>query len=360
MMTKTEYFVLLNMIDGVGPVKAKALLEYFGDAESIFKANRAALLKIENINANDADAIVNAEKTVDLDDELKLIERHDVRIVTLQDEDYPALLKEIYAPPVVLYVKGALAKDDNFAVAIVGARRCTHYGMKVAGELASQLSRYGATVVSGLARGIDSAAHRGALEAKGRTVGILGNGLASIYPPENKRLAQMIEENGAVVSEFSMQTKPYKDNFPRRNRIISGLSQGVVVVEASRTSGALITAAYALEQNREVFAVPGNTTSATSYGTNKLIKDGAKLVESAEDIMEELKPRFERRPDDKMADKFSGDEKRLYQVLSYEPQDVEELTEKLSLPVQNVNNILLKLELSGVAKQLPGKRFILR
>lgn len=219
-----------------------------------------------------------------------LSKENKTRTLSLLDKDYPANLKYIYDPPSILYIKGNILPEDTIAVAVVGSRRATYYGLKNAENLGFQLAAGGITIISGLARGVDSAAHRGALKARGRTIAVLGSGLNKIYPRENEELVEEIAQNGAVISEFALDTPPLRQNFPRRNRIISGLSLGVVVVEAAKRSGALITANFALEQGREVFALPGKIDSFTSKGTHDLIKQGAKLVESIEDIIEELEP----------------------------------------------------------------------
>ncbi|MBI5143835.1 MAG: DNA-protecting protein DprA [Candidatus Omnitrophica bacterium] len=297
-----------------------------------------------------------------------------IRKITVDDKEYPKNLRNIYDPPKQLYVNGTLLEQDEMAVALVGSRRATQYGLETCEKLAYELAVRGVTVVSGMARGIDSAAHRGALRAKSRTIAVLGSGHNNIYPPENEKLYHEIVGNGAVVTEFENDMQPLSENFPQRNRIISGLSLGVVVVEAARNSGALITANFALEQGREVFAVPGKISSTTSSGTNELIKDGARLIQSADDIMEELaitevKPvsgdaKSER--DEKIArmtkayiyNSLSEDERKIYKILSDEPIYIDDIMSKADLDPANASKVLLNLQLKKLIKELPGKQFV--
>jgi DNA processing protein len=280
--------ILLNMVEGIGSIRLKALLDEFKEPGRILKASVEKLRSVKGIRASIANAIKDIDSHHDVEKEIALAAKEGVGILTIFDEDYPENLKNIYDPPVVLYCKGCIKKEDSLAVSIVGSRKCTYYGMNMADNIAERLAFSGVTVVSGLARGIDTAAHKGALKT-GRTIAVLGSGLGNIYPAENKPLSEKIARNGAVVSEFPMQMPPNKNNFPQRNRIISGLSAAVLVVEAANKSGALITADFALEQGRDVFALPGMAGRLSSAGTNSLIKQGAKLVDSAEDILEELK-----------------------------------------------------------------------
>ncbi|MBU3934057.1 MAG: DNA-processing protein DprA [Candidatus Omnitrophica bacterium] len=291
--------------------------------------------------------------------------KNKIRALHLTGEGYPTNLKYIYDPPPDLYIKGNIIPQDNIAIAIVGSRQASYYGLKNAQELAFELAAGGITIISGLARGVDSAAHRGALKAKGRTIAVLGSGLNMIYPVENKGLAEEISRNGAVISEFPQDTPPHRQNFPRRNRIISGLSLGVLVVEAAKRSGALITVGFALEQGREVFALPGKIDSFTSQGTHDLIKQGAKLVESAEDIIEELEPlkscrinqtKSESRT--KIEPNLPEEEKQIYSYLSSEPLHIDELAQKVNLSYGRLLTCLLKLEYKKLVKELPGKAFV--
>ena len=291
--------------------------------------------------------------------------KNKIRALRLTDEGYPTNLKYIYDPPPTLYIKGNIIPQDNIAIAIVGSRQASYYGLKNAQELAFELALKNITIISGLARGVDSAAHRGALKAKGRTIAVLGSGLNMIYPVENKGLAEEISQNGAVISEFSQDTPPHRQNFPRRNRIISGLSLGVLVVEAAKRSGALITVGFALEQGREVFALPGKIDSFTSQGTHDLIKQGAKLVESTEDIIEELEPlrssqtnqtRSESKT--KIEPNLPQEQKQVYSCLSCEPLHIDELAQKANLSYGRLLTCLLKLEYKKLVKELPGKAFV--
>lgn len=297
-----------------------------------------------------------------------------IRKITIDDAEYPRSLKNIYDPPKVLYVNGMLSEQDEMAVALVGSRRASQYGLEACEKLAYELALRGVTIVSGMARGIDSAGHRGALRANGRTIAVLGSGHGDIYPPENEKLYNEIVKSGAVISEFENDMPPLPANFPQRNRIISGLSLGVVVVEAARNSGALITASLALEQNREVFAVPGKISSHTSSGTNELIKDGARLVQSADDILEELSlveisplaGEGKGKKDKSIGNmtkayiynSLTDDERRVYKILSDEPLYIDEILDKAKLERSKVPKVLLNLELKRLIKELPGKQFV--
>lgn len=282
------YYIALNMVSGIGPVLVKKLKERFFSAKGIFEASVLSLSKVPGMNERIAADLKGILSSSVLKKELKEIKQENVRILCQEDILYPKLLKEIYDPPIVLYLKGELSLLEKATVAVVGCRRASFNGLQIAERLSQELSRRGICIVSGLARGIDTASHKGALKGPGSTVAVLGSGLKCVYPPENKRLFDEISRAGALISEFSLNTAPHKSNFPRRNRIISGLSLGVVVVEAAQRSGSLITANMALNQNREVFAMPGAANSVNAKGTNKLIKEGAKLVEGADDILEEL------------------------------------------------------------------------
>src|ERR1041385_4475197 len=293
-MDSREALVALNMIEHVGPVRLRLLLEHFGDAPAILRASRQQLLQAQNIGEETADAIASWEKNISLAAELKNINAFGCKIVIGSDPEYPELLRQIYDPPIVLYVKGDLRQKDKNAVAIVGSRLTTHYGIEVARKLGYQLASLGVTVVSGGARGIDSAAHQGALSAKGRTLCVLGTEINLVTPPENVELFERIAAHGALLTQFPFNRPPDKQSFPIRNRIVAGMTLGTVVVEANLTSGALITANFANEYGRQVFAVPGRIDSPRSKGCHDLTKKGAKLCEGAEDILSEseyLSPR---------------------------------------------------------------------
>jgi len=367
-MTDKERLLILNMIDEIGGVRLQNLLRHFGSVEEIFKADKKALEEVENIGPGIATRLFDSIRTIDIRRELELIEKHNIKVLTFLDKEYPENLKNIHSPPIVLYIKGAIHPEDKFAISIVGSRMASIYGLQQAERLAFELASHGLTIVSGLARGIDSSSHRGALKAKGRTIAVLGSGLANIYPEEHISLTEEISQNGAVISEFPMSTIPARGNFPRRNRIISGLSLGVVVVEASEKSGALITVDFALEQGKDVFAVPGKVDSITSRGTNRLIKQGARLVESSKDILDELKVRcpnnkgdFElsevslEKPETQLLDKG---EALVYNLLSDEPKHIDELSEATGMNIGQLSQVLFSLELKRFARQLPGKNFV--
>ncbi|MGD0652549.1 MAG: DNA-processing protein DprA [Verrucomicrobiia bacterium] len=369
-MTSREAYIALNMIDGVGPIRVRALLERFGTPEAILSAPRQELMQIEGVGEEVARNVTQWRENIDFDAELACIERSGARVVTRDDADYPKNLHQIYDPPLVLYVKGALSERDALAISIVGSRRTTLYGQEMARKLAYQLARLGVPVVSGLARGIDTAAHKGALQAKGRTVAVIGCGIDVVYPPENKKLAdEIVEKGGAVVTEFPFGVKPDRQNFPMRNRIISGWSLGVVVVEANLKSGALITANQAAEQGRQVFAVPGRADSILSRGTNKLIKEGAKLTEDAEDILSEFEYLLPQGQGEtlqepvltggiKAAVKLSDTEEKVMALISNEEVAIDEIIRGSGLTSGCVSATLLGLEMKRMIRQLPGKCYV--
>jgi len=365
-MNDFEALVALAMIPSIGSISIQRFLKAFTRPRDIFKASTAQLALIEGMTPRKINAIKAAEKENDVGNELRQARDHNITIVTILDSGYPEQLKNIYDPPAVLYVKGSLLAQDYNSVAIVGSRRATFYGLSVAQRLAGELSEAGITVVSGLARGIDTAGHKGALEHRGRTIAVLGSGLLTIYPPENKSLADEIAGCGALVSEFSLHTPPLAKNFPRRNRIISGLSLGVVVVEAARNSGALITAEMALQQSREVFAIPGKMDSQTSIGTNRLIKDGAALIAGVDDIIDEIKIKLRpslcteqpiRRPaEEKQV--FDGRTESVYALLSDAPLHIDEIIQNSNLNMNECSLAIMKLQLQRLIKELPGKNFV--
>jgi DNA processing protein len=365
-MDSHEASVALNMIEHVGPVRVRQLLEHFGDTTKILSASKSQLLHVRGIGEDTAESIANWEKTAGLADELKRISEFGCHILTQEDEAYPATLREIYDPPIVLYVKGKLNAKDKNAVGMVGSRQTTHYGIETARKLAYQLAYVGVTVVSGGARGIDTAAHQGALAAKGRTVCVLGTGINIIFPPENKDLFERIAENGAVITQFPFNRNGDKQSFAIRNRIIAGMTLGTVVVEADLHSGALITANFATEYGRQVFAVPGRIDSPRSKGCHDLIKKGAKLCEGAEDILSEFEylfPSSNRPPSPGEtgvlpALELSDNEQKVYDALDNEERSIDEVIRKSGLPTSAVSVALLSLEMKRVIKQLPGKLFV--
>jgi DNA processing protein len=365
-MDSREALIALNLIEHVGPVRARSLLEHFGDAPKILAASKSALLRVRNIGDETAEAIANWEKTIDLAGELKRISDFGCHVLIQSDENYPAMLREIYDPPLVLYVKGELTAKDKNAVAMVGSRSTTHYGIETARKLAYQLAYVGVTVVSGGARGIDTAAHQGALAAKGRTVCVLGTGINIVFPPENAELFGRIAENGAVLTQFPFNRNGDRQSFAIRNRIIAGTTLGTVVVEADLHSGALITSNFATEYGRQVFAVPGRIDSPRSKGCHDLIKKGAKLCEDAEDILSEFEYLFpgSNRPPSPgetgvlPALELSESEQKVYDALDDEERSIDEVIRKSGLPSSAVSVALLSLEMKRVVKQLPGKLFV--
>jgi DNA processing protein len=363
-MNATEACIALNMLPTVGPVRLRKLLEVFKEPQQILAAKRSELRKVEGIGSEVADQISNWESTVDLAAELAHVRDFGATVITQESASYPRSLREIHAPPIVLYVWGELSERDHHAIGIIGARRTTHYGTESAKKLAYQLAYAGLTVISGLARGIDTAAHQGALAAKGRTIAVIGSGLARLYPPENAALAEKIRGgNGAIVSEFSMEIEPDRQTFPMRNRIISGWSHGILVVEAGLNSGALITAAQALEQGRSVYAVPGHINAPSAMGSNRLIQQGAKLVMDAADILDDLQILLpETKPAPEAAARplppLSQEERRVYDAIDAAETSIDDIAAKSELPSATVSSTLLQLELKRLVKQLPGKYFV--
>jgi len=365
-MDSREALVALNLIEHVGPIRARLLLEHFGEAPKILTASKTRLLAVRNIGEETATAIANWEKGIDLAGELKRISDFGCRIVIQSDEAYPPLLREIYDPPLVLYVKGELTAKDKNAVAMVGSRQTTHYGIETARKLAYQLAYVEVTVVSGGARGIDTAAHQGALAARGRTIAVLGTGINLITPPENAELFQRIAASGALITQFPFNRPADKQSFPIRNRIVAGMTLGTVVVEADMHSGALITSNFATEYGRQVFAVPGRVDSPRSKGCHDLIKKGAKLCEGAEDILSEFEYLFPSSnkppsPGDTgvlPALTLSANEQKVLDSMDGEELAIDEVIRKSGLPSSAVSVALLSLEMKRLVKQLPGKLFV--
>ena len=365
-MDAREALVALNLIEHVGPVRVRQLLEHFGEAPAILAASRRQLLQVRNIGEEVAEAIASWEKTIDLAGELKRIADFGCRVVTQMDAEYPELLRQIYDPPVVLYLKGELLPKDKNSVALVGSRLTTHYGIEMARKLSYQLAYLGVTVVSGGARGIDTAAHQGALSGKGRTIAVLGTGINLIWPSENKDLFERIAAHGALVTQFPFNRPGDKQSFPIRNRIVAGITLGTVVVEANLTSGALITANFATEYGRQVFAVPGRIDSPRSKGCHDLIKKGAKLCEGAEDILSEFEYLFpsSNRPPSAAetgvlpALELSENEQKVYDAMGEEQRSIDEVIRASGLMVSVVSVALLSLEMKRIIRQLPGKIFV--
>jgi DNA processing protein len=365
----------LHLVAGLGPRLTAALLERFGTAGAVLRASSDRLQSVPHIGAKLGAELSAAMQHVDVDAELARLEKSRVRLVMMGTPEYPAALAEIHDPPYLLYVRGKLLEQDAKAIAIVGSRHCTSYGKRIGERLAAGLARAGYTIVSGLARGIDGAAHRATLEAGGRTVAVLAGGLSSIYPPEHTELADEIEKSGALVTESSMEQQPLPGTFPPRNRIISGLSRAVVLVEAAERSGALITARHAGDQGRTVMAVPGPVDQMASGGTNSLIRQGAVLVRSVDDVLEEVQGLFGGgiRETEAVRSSEKGEpvpaavvgpppgldpvQLSLWQFLEGSPRHLDEMVQQLGLSVSQLAGILLGLEMKKVVRRLPGNRY---
>ncbi|MCO5061337.1 MAG: DNA-processing protein DprA [Kiritimatiellae bacterium] len=361
-MNRREALIALNMMDSLGPVRVRNLIETLGSPEAVWSAAEEDLRRAKGIGAELATSIMRQRNEVDPDAEESKARKYGARILTREDDEYPASLKQIYDPPLVLYVRGAFEKADKHAIAIVGTRHATHYGSSVADRLSYQLVKAGFTVVSGLARGIDTVAHASALKGEGRTIAVLGSAIDKLYPEENAALADRIAENGAVVSEFTMGREPDRTTFPYRNRIVSGMSMGIVVVEAGVKSGAVITASDALEQGRSVFAVPGRIDLPASRGCHMLIKQGAKLCEGVDDIVQEfellipsamqrVETAMPRRPDVPL----TTDEQAVVKALWKGALDVDSLARSAGLNTAQLSALLLGLEMKRVIRMLPGR-----
>ena len=362
MAEEVFYWLALSLTPGIGSTLMRRLLDRFNTPEAVFHAPMKELSKIEGLGEKVVQEIRKGPLEKVVERELSLLREVGGRVITLKDEEYPKRLRDIYDPPALLYVRGELKKEDEFAISIVGSRKTTPYGRWFTEKVSQELARHGVTIVSGMARGIDSLAHWGAISGGGRTIAVLGCGVDVIYPSENRNLFAKIIDRGAILSEFPMGSPPEGGHFPRRNRIISGLSLGVVVVQASEKSGSLITAGYALEQGREVFAVPGNVGTESSRGTHRLIKEGAKLVESSEDILEEILPQWrgERETTPKVEiprPDLTEEEKVLYELLGDTPLHIDVMIRESRLDPGKVSSLLLNLELKGMISQWPGKCF---
>ena len=350
----------LSLIPGVGPRTRRALLERFGSARAVLAAAPGELAAVPGVGPKLTAKIIAADD-IDVEGEIALCQAHGITILTEADEQYPRLLREIHDPPGVLFVRGELEAGDGLAVAIVGTRHATRYGLRQAERLAGSLARAGLTIVSGLARGIDAAAHRGALAGGGRTIAVLANGLLNLYPPEHDKLAEEVTAHGALLSEAPCRALPISGAFPQRNRIISGLSLGALIIEAGDRSGALITARHAMEQGREVFAVPGRVDDRTARGCHRLIRDGAKLVETADDVLEELGPLVEATP---RADgqivrhpaelRLNELEQKVLSAVGTESTSVDSIVSETGLPVPQVLSTISVLEMRRLVRRLSG------
>lgn len=357
----------LSMVSGVGPNLFRALVERLGSPAAVLDAPMSRLRDVPGIGIKLAERIVAARRECNVEQELADCERLGVRLITSETADFPQSLKTIPSPPAVLYVRGDLLPRDTLAIALVGSRHCTHYGLRTAERLGSSLARIGFTVVSGLARGIDAAAHRGALSAGGRTIAVLASGVGNIYPPEHGELAEQIVKSGALVSEMPTSFEPIAGLFPQRNRIISGLSLGVIVVEAAQRSGALITARHAKEQNREVFAIPGPIDSLASRGCHALLRDGACLVESADDVLDALGPlmnEIKPSPDTSVRHPLeltlNDLERKLLDLLGSDAISADELVGRSRLAAPQVLSALSVLEMRRLVRRLPGNIYARR
>ncbi|MCK5579641.1 MAG: DNA-processing protein DprA [Candidatus Omnitrophica bacterium] len=367
-MNETDALLVLNAWPWVTNLRKRKLLDHFGSAQEVLRLSEKDFIEQKLASPAAIKKIFQFDRDKFLKSEYNLISKHQARILVNTDARFPGHLKEIPDCPIVLYIKGELPQDQGIAIAMVGSRRSSIYGIGVAEKFSARLAELGITIVSGMARGIDTAAHKGCLNVKGKTVAVLGCGLNHVYPPENNILYTRIVKTGAVISEFPMDTPPVAYNFPRRNRIVSGLTLGVVVVEASTRSGALITSRCALEQGREVFAVPGKVDAPNAQGTHRLIKEGAKLISSVEDILEELnltlksllapQPQGASGQAAPLVANLSCEEEALYQHMDSDPVYIDDLMSRTRGAVKNIMNTLLRLEIKKLIKQLPGKFYI--
>ena len=354
-----KYWVGFSFIPGIGRVRINQLESYFGNLENAWKAG-AKELRQARIDNNVVQAIMDWRPKISLDEEIEKIEKFGVDAFTWHDKGYPARLKEIHDYPPVLYVKGSILPEDEWCLAVVGTRRATIYGRQVTEEIVADLTQNGITIVSGLARGIDTIAHRTAVESGGRSIAVFACGLDFIYPVENKNLAGSLEKQGALVSEYPLGTRPRSEYFPRRNRILSGLSLGVLVIEAGKSSGALITANMALEQNREVMAVPGSILSPASKGPNRLIQEGAKRVLDYTDVLEELNLNaVAQQLEMKQLLPASDTESKVLEQLTSEPKHIDEVCRIINMPVSEVSSTLAMMELKGMVKSIGNMNYIL-
>lgn len=354
-----RYWVAFRLAEVASSGRFLALLETFGSLEAAWKADSSQLRRVLGGRERTLANVIRTRESLDVDAAFEKLERAGVSVVTITDDGYPRLLKEIAAPPPVLFYKGQILETDVHAVAIVGTRRASAYGREIAIDIAKGLAQAGVTVVSGLATGIDGHAHRAALDAGGRTFAVLGSGIHDIYPREHAGLAKRVWEQGALISDNLPDAKPDRWNFPARNRIISGLSLGVVVVEAPEKSGALITVDFAADQGRDVFAVPGMTTSSTSAGCNRILRDGARLVRNAEDVLEDLRLRGPAEPVEvRQPLILDDDQRRVLNVLTSEPRHIDDVVESSGMPLPQVSGVLLTLELQQLVRNVGAQYYV--
>jgi DNA processing protein len=368
-MTSKEACLILNMVDHIGPVSVRRLSESLGSPQAILDAPIQQLKSVDGIGAKSAKAISEWRSTIPWEEELKAVEHLGLKIITQEDPEYPHHLKEIHDPPLVLYVRGQLIEGEKNSIAIVGMRHPSHYGQEVARKFGYQFGNIGMSVVSGLALGIDTAAHRGCLQAKGHTVAVLGFGFQFLQKSDNLKLAdEIVNQGGAVVTEFPFTRPPDRQTFPMRNRIVSGMTLGSLVVEAGVNSGALITANFALEQGRQVFAIPGKIDSAHSHGCHKLIQNGAKLTQCVEDVLEEFeylipkqRPASDTSPsttENAVTIKLNDTEHTVWNAITEDETAIDSITAACELPPSVVSATLLVLEMKRAVRQLPGKRYV--
>jgi DNA processing protein len=357
-LSEKRYWVGFNLVKGVGAARMRLLLDAFGDAQNAWQAPAEAL-RAAGLGQKTLETFLKIRSSLSLDLVWERIQAQGITVLTWEDENYPQRLSEIPQPPPVLYLRGDLLAEDAWAVAIVGTRRITSYGRQAAEEMAANLARSGITIVSGLAHGVDTIAHQAALQASGRTLAVLGSGVDRIYPPENRRLADQIIQQGALLSDYAPGTAPDSANFPPRNRIISGLARAVIVVEAGKSSGALITAAFAAEQGREVFALPGGIYAPQSVGTNLLIQQGARPYLNYQDVLEVLNlAQVSEHREARAVLPADALEARLYSVLTNEPLHVDEIRMQTDLPIEKVSATLVMMELKGLVHQVGGMQYI--
>jgi len=356
-----RYWTGLSLVPDIGPITARQLISRTGSPEHVFSLDLQDLLSVQGMTRGRAENILNFSGWDAVDRQTRILEQKGISVICYGTPEYPEVLKEIPDAPAVIYSKGSYRPDDRFGIAVVGSRAYSPYGQTVTQKISGELAAAGITIISGMARGIDTFAHRSALASGGRTIAVLGSGIDVCYPSENRGLMDKIADSGCFMSEFPPGTPPNRENFLRRNRLISGLSLGVLVVEAAEDSGSLITASIALEQNRELFAVPGNITTKNSAGANLLIRQGAKVVTKSSDIIEELAPVLKGfiRDETKRNVELSSGEQAVCACLSGEPKHIDTLARESGLPVHRILDILLSLELKGVIRQSDGKRFYL-
>lgn len=359
-MVDLRYWIAFNRTAGIGPAKLRALLDHFGDLEQAWQADAAAW-KLAGLDRRAVKSLRVSRDTLDLDAELERVHAVGAHVLTWDDDNYPPLLRRIPDAPPVLYVKGKLNPVDlQWAVAIVGTRRSTAYGRQVAEMLAGDLARNDVTIVSGMARGIDGVAHEAAIRAGGRTIGVLACGIDQVYPPEHANLARQVLDQGALLTETSIGSRPEAGNFPARNRIISGLTLAVIVIEAGQRSGALITADRALDQGRDVFSVPGSIFSRSSVGTNRLLQEGATMVQSAEDVLEALNLHMvAQQAEARVSLSKDPTEAAMLDTISHEPIHIDEIVQQMAMPVAQVSSVLAMMELKGMVRQVGGMHYVL-